>query len=1290
MRRLIAFIIFLGILGLVLYKVKEVQRTKSLEMEKAAQEHFERQIEFDIAEADEGSTIPLSARQMPFTTETLTLAPDREKHLWDDLSTPTEILTTGAGEIRGRVLEPDEKPIPDAEIFLLAYRAEKEVFTQRVLSDDAGEYAFTMLPGGAYELRAFHSYYAPTAKTGIQLEPDQMLEDIDIILSAGLSLTGRVVDAQKKPISRADVSVDKKITRIGPTRNIPVTVTFKCAEDISGVDGSFTLEQIPPGDIILFARKIGYTETTLPLTISENATPSPLTLILKEAAEIGGIVVDSEDVPIKGAEIKAVSYTTIDGATHDISDDKALVTVTDENGRFILTEALSGAMYTLKVKAVDFPETLFPGIKSSTDSNKLVLHSGGSIMGNVTFLADGKPASGIRVLAKRKDERSPFSAASHTLESGQYTLNDLPAGTYDVGIDSDTFTSTEQKNIKLETNKNIGGVDFTIYPGLQIEGEVVDYISKTGIAGAVVYLEGEVSGGGSRKEKVPSSNDGRFVFTNLPEGLYELYAEAEGYLSRKAKDDRKEILLKVGEEGYFINIVLYRGGEITGVVRTPDHAPVDFAYVHAFQPRGARGRIDTKNLHTTTGVAGTFSLSGIDVSSAVELVVSAQVDGFAPAVSEPILLTPAYPSTNVTVTLPKSAAIKGKVLEGKSEGAPLSDVHISLYNQTFAGDGLYKKPETRSDAGGKFFFSNLTPGNITLSVQKQGYVNASKSVTIDEGETQEVEIIMHPGFSIAGSVYDDLGQPLEDVQVTARPEAEAIGTASAKTNALGVFLITKIGEGTYTLDAQFKKSTPQGTQSYRRRIRNVPSGTDGVQIIFPLNAELTGRVYDAVTNDPIEGFSVRGKGTVELDNEGNTTNFRIATKKYFETSGEFSCESLPTGEYELTFEGAGFIPRSQAGISIKSPGKKDLGTIILYRGGTITGSILSDLTEEPVSRVKGTLDKGPSRVAYSNADGRITFGNLEDGIYVLTLTHRHYIERTIPDIVVTVEEITDLGMVYLEPGATIDGKVKDVEGNAMDGVQIEVRSQEKTHKATTDNFGYYIVDGVKQGTVEVVASKTVQELELLKTKTIEVSPDIHYEVNFTFDLVNSLEGVLIADQYLLANPTIHLYYIGEGMQISEEMKWTISPRVDLTFGVESMMKGKYFFIAEGKPVESFEPVRLLPITRGYQLVNLSGAVFDVRVYFGNASVSGVVIREPSGIPQKNAKITLAREPEVRIKTPATFDKFAFTTTSESNGEFFLYPLPAGDYDLYLDSTFKQQVYVTDGQKISGLIITANQ
>ncbi|MCX7766312.1 MAG: carboxypeptidase-like regulatory domain-containing protein, partial [Candidatus Sumerlaeia bacterium] len=482
----------------------------------------------------------------------------------DTMSSPP-LSSLPNGQIGGRVLAIDKSPIARVEIQLVAYAEAGEKFIKSELSDNEGRFLFVGLPAGTYELRTFHPAYATKAIPEIQLGENQVINDLEIILTAGVRQSGKVINEKSEPIEKATVFVNKQVTRINPSGGIPLSASYKCGETLTSTDGTFVLEHVPGGEVEIGARKSGYSDAVLQLHINEEVEPEPVVIVLKEAAVIGGTVVDPEGKPVEGAEVSVFGIVGADREHHPLPADNMPKATTDKKGEFLIKGLLAETKYDLKVVASGFPVCYFFDIKSNTFGNRLVLCFGGKISGKVTYLADAKPAPDIRVRADKADITKYYDTAL-TNQNGEYLILNLPAGKYNVSIDSDIYTAPPKENLIVEAGKEVKEVNFKIYRGININGEVVDRRNGTGIADAKVFLTGEIIGDGKLKKNITTEKDGDFVFENLPEGLYYLYAEAKGYVSSNNDRDRKKVLLKLGNPAPFVSIKLQPGGTISGTV----------------------------------------------------------------------------------------------------------------------------------------------------------------------------------------------------------------------------------------------------------------------------------------------------------------------------------------------------------------------------------------------------------------------------------------------------------------------------------------------------------------------------------------------------------------------------------------------------------------------------------------------------------------------------------------------------------------------------------------------------
>ena len=114
-----------------------------------------------------------------------------------------------------------------------------------------------------------------------------------------------------------------------------------------------------------------------------------------------------------------------------------------------------------------------------------------------------------------------------------------------------------------------------------IEGTVVDEDGRPLVnAGVLAYVVGGINvvGGSNPNVKETSTDeDGKFRFTNLPSGKYQVIANLRGYVTTSSPDESP----KIYEVGETAKLTLFKGGVITGRVTDANGEPVVGITVHA-------------------------------------------------------------------------------------------------------------------------------------------------------------------------------------------------------------------------------------------------------------------------------------------------------------------------------------------------------------------------------------------------------------------------------------------------------------------------------------------------------------------------------------------------------------------------------------------------------------------------------------------------------------------------------------------------------------------------------------
>jgi protocatechuate 3,4-dioxygenase beta subunit len=158
-----------------------------------------------------------------------------------------------------------------------------------------GAFAFTLLDGGRYRLRAVAPYCAWTRTALIAAGAT----DVRVVLTGEKTLNGRVVDVEGKPVSGVKVSV-----------RIPEAAIPPSAE--TGDDGKFTVGHLTasPGELVAAASGRGVDGRAKHVARKADVLPgeTALTVVLGEGLTIEGKVVDEHGRPVRECGVLAIPW----------------------------------------------------------------------------------------------------------------------------------------------------------------------------------------------------------------------------------------------------------------------------------------------------------------------------------------------------------------------------------------------------------------------------------------------------------------------------------------------------------------------------------------------------------------------------------------------------------------------------------------------------------------------------------------------------------------------------------------------------------------------------------------------------------------------------------------------------------------------------------------------------------------------------------------------------------------------------------------------------------------------
>jgi hypothetical protein len=204
--------------------------------------------------------------------------------------------------------------------------------------------------------------------------------------------------------------------------------------------------------------------------------------------------------------------------------------VSGGDGRFAFDVAATRAL---------FVTASHPGYTDATEEEpaadfKLTLGKGGRITGKVTD-ANGAPVPSfaVMVFARRGLERQEISTTSIVDANGNYKLTGVQPGELSVTAVAAGLASGTPVDLELAVGEE-KRADFALSKGGDVDGLVLDKVSKKPIAGAVVEAEGNPGAGlpVDISFQARTGPDGRFHLSGMPQKAKSLWCAAEGHHPR--------------------------------------------------------------------------------------------------------------------------------------------------------------------------------------------------------------------------------------------------------------------------------------------------------------------------------------------------------------------------------------------------------------------------------------------------------------------------------------------------------------------------------------------------------------------------------------------------------------------------------------------------------------------------------------------------------------------------------------------------------------------------------------
>jgi protocatechuate 3,4-dioxygenase beta subunit len=583
------------------------------------------------------------------------------------------------------------------------------------------------------------------------------------------------------------------------------------------------------------------------------------------------------------------------------------------------------------------------------------------------------------------------------------------------------------------------------------------------LEGATISLAGS---GFWPARSVRSGVDGRFLWTEIPAGIYELRVSKGALVAPPVEG----LILDPGAKRAF-GVQLVAGWTVAGQV-------IDAQSGRAIENADITVASGVLGLHTRRARSdgrGRFELAGV-VGDEQSLYVEA--DGYVTA--GPLRQSSSDPA--MTVRLGRASTIEGRVVDAR--GMPIEAALVRAFGEgqlrgatlgTTESLGVTSGPVPAISAGtsgalayvsqveagrdGSFRLTNLPPGPYRIVASHDDFAPAeSESLQLRAGTALgDIELVMRPGAELAGRVVDERGDALEGIPVELRGAAEGLPRMSV-TAADGSFSFGGVrGEVSVT-------ALPYDLPPVRE---DVAMGDDAlVTVELALSSTLytlRGRVVDE------RGVGVGG-ALISVSSKDARTPVRRSAKS--DPDGAFSVPALPEPPFALDVAHPTF-----SSTKISSVDSMEDVRVVLSAGVTLLGEVLDDWTNEGLPGVRVRLE-GPAKLeSKTRSDGTFVFRRAATGTYEVSFSHPDYetqTQRVVLEPPRYVDQPQELDRVRLQPGGSIEGQVLDAYSEPVPSAEVAWGDPPLWPRASrSDADGRFVLRGVPAGSVWIWARHPV-------------------------------------------------------------------------------------------------------------------------------------------------------------------------------------------------------------------------
>jgi hypothetical protein len=528
-------------------------------------------------------------------------------------ASPPSATATG---FRGRIIDAvTRQPVKEFEVELIRLRREaptEEAPLTKTFKSATGRFSWADVAAGAWRAAVIAPGYQQFNIDELQISAGKSTREIVMPLQRGFAVRGRVLE-----LSTGAGIVDAWIS-FRPGRGWDDFHEHRASK--STEDGSFTLDGVPGGEILLTVGAQDHAYRELEILVDDKTPPQEI--ILSSGGTIAGMVTTKAGAPVTGELWLA-------------GPGPSYIDKTDEAGRFSYKHMGAGRYrVSANTTAGSASQDFVLGQDERKEDIVLIVGVGRSVRGVVRGLRP-EQVEKTRMLLRPDSGNGSFSA--HPDERGAYVLNGIPPGhavmtAFGGGLQFD-------KPLDVPVDQDVT-LDIVFPAGARLSGQVTQ--AGKPLVGKNVWMR-PVENKSDTLYRSSTSVQGQYEIEGLPPGEYFLRADED--ISRRITV-AGDAVLNIDIPSVQLSARVVEDGGAVPIVGAN-------AYVRGSAPETSRVRGDKE-----TDDFGQVAFTGIEPGEIVLMIYKPGYEMHREKIAY------SSPITNRTITLRKSAGVEVRVKPG--------------------------------------------------------------------------------------------------------------------------------------------------------------------------------------------------------------------------------------------------------------------------------------------------------------------------------------------------------------------------------------------------------------------------------------------------------------------------------------------------------------------------------------------------------------------------------------------------------------------------------------------------